>query len=422
MNDMNAHLFHTVDRLPICVDGAHGSSVHDAITNKWLLDFWGDEGVAPLGYNSIELCGAVDDFTLQGHPHRLPEVYPNALRSEAAAMVAARTGMDKVFFCNSGAEANEAMIKLARRYCWVQEGSPMIDKDRSQMAVRHRVLTIAGNFHGRSGFALASNDGRSSPYHRWGYEPLARGFGAIDLIGGRWQEVYTNGQAHEPYDVDWASVAAVNMAPVLGNNVVKTYPKAFWTAWAEIREKHGALLMFDDVQAANGRGGYFASWQNPDIGVKPDIMCVGKGLSLGWASAAMLSTDAIAKAFTPGVHFNTFGGSMWTSHMTLHLYRWLDANLEAVRAKGASIRERLRALPWVEHVDGAGMLNAFTPKFMAHGYNGHAFCEAVREHGLLLVTHRPYGPIRFTPPLNVTDVDLDSAFKALEAAHDAITQ
>lgn len=421
--NLNSHFFNVVDRLDVVIDKALGSQVHDAKTNTWLLDFWGDEGVAALGYNTIEVRQAMNDFIgKMTEPHRLPEVYPNPLRSEAAALVCERTGMDRVFFCNSGAEANEAMIKLARRYWWLMDGSPMVSAERAKRGRRYRVLTVAGNFHGRSGFALACNDGRMSPYHRWGYEPLATGFGAIDLIDGKWMEVYTDGDRRYPFPVDWSDVAAVNMAPILGNNVVTTYGKAFWEAWAAIRSEHGVLLMFDDVQAGNGRAGHYASWQNPNINVKPDIMCLGKGLSLGWPSAAMLTNNDIAPAFTPGVHFNTFGGSMWNCHMTIALYKWLDTNLPEVRAKGQMIRERLAYRSWIKHVDGDGMLNGFTPDYEANGYDGMAFCDAARANGLLLVTHRPHGPIRFTPPLNISWSDLDDAFAALDRAHSGIVR
>jgi acetylornithine/N-succinyldiaminopimelate aminotransferase len=211
-------------------------------------------------------------------------------------------------------------------------------------------------------------------------------------------------------------VAAVILAPVLGNIVVTTYPSAFWGSLHDLREKTGVLVIFDDVQAGMGRAGALATWTIlPGPPVKPDIMALGKGIAMGYPMSAMLATNEVAKAFTPGVHFNTFGGSPFVCHMSIKMMEWLDAHQHEVNEKGDWIRDQFRRRPWVDHVDGSGMLNAFTPDFK--GFNGYEFCKAARERGVSLMTHRPLGPIRFTPPLNVSYDELAEVLSILDSVH-----
>ena len=218
---------------------------------------------------------------------------------------------------------------------------------------------------------------------------------------------------------DWTKVAAVMMAPVLGNNLVKTYPKEFWDRLEAARAKHGFLIIYDDVQAGNGRSGYFATWQK--CGVKPDIMTLSKGIAMGMPMSVTLASEAVASAFaTPGVHFNTFGGNLLCCHLAIQLYKWLDDNIEEVRERGDYIREQFAARGWIAHFDGSGMLNAFQPDFATFGYNGYEFIAESRSRGLAIVTHRELGMIRFTPPLNVSKVELDRAFLLLDETHRAL--
>jgi len=412
----NKRLMDNVVRLPVAINAASGSSLMDHEGGGVLLDFWGDEGVQSLGYGPV-VNQALCDFAFTGLPHQLPDVYPNQCRWDAAELICDRTGMDRAFFCNSGTEANEAMIKLARKYWWdLEVGSGALSPEG--VARRHVILTVGGNFHGRTGLSLAASDPRVSPYHRHGFGPIAQGFGVIDWDGDFVWSV-KDGRSIRPRRPDWSTVAAVTLAPVLGNNCVETYPRAFWDRLGELREQHEFLLMFDDVQAGAGRAGHYATWQHPDIRLKPDIMALGKGIALGFPMAVMLADNYVAGAFTPGVHFNTFGGSPFCCYMAQRYYRWLDRNLGRVRVVGERIRDKLDAKPWIAHVDGAGLLNAFTPDW-ALGFDGFQFCHEARRHGLSIVTHRSHGPIRFTPPMNISDNDLDRAFKALDATAGAL--
>lgn len=410
---LNRTLMGNVVRLPVKIDQAVGSRVHDAESDRWMLDFWGDEGVASLGYGDA-FIDALRDFQYLGLPHRLPDVYPNETRWAAAEKIASSAGYNKLFFSNSGTEANEAAIKLARKYWWDRDPG----KSSRNYSPRHIIYTVAGNFHGRTGFALAACDFRVSPYHRHGFGPEAPGFGVIDLIDGEWRVVAMDGREFdETEEPDWANTAAIIMAPVLGNNCVKTYSPDFWEALSNARKQHGVLIIYDDVQAGNGRAGHYATWQHPGCNVKPDIMTLSKGIALGMPMSVMLADESIAKSFTPGVHFNTFGGTILCCHLALKLYAYLDDHLPEIQMKGEFIRDEFRLRSYLKHYDGWGMLNAFQPDFEQFGYNGFQFIAEARKQGLLLCTHRATGMIRFTPPLNVSRHDVQEALNILDNTH-----
>jgi acetylornithine/succinyldiaminopimelate/putrescine aminotransferase len=229
-NGPNGHLMGNIDRLNMMVDHAFGSTLYLEDGHK-VLDFWGDEGVQSLGYNTPELMSAIERFGFGGSlqpgrmsPHQLPDIYPNRLRLKAAQMLCERHEMDKVFFSNSGTEANEAMIKLARKYWWDREGGRLDGYlERNPGAAcpdRHRIYTIEGNFHGRTGYSMAASDPRPSPYHRWGFGPGAHGFGVLDE---NLNVVMEDGREADPHEPDWDVVAGVMMAPILGNNQIKVY-------------------------------------------------------------------------------------------------------------------------------------------------------------------------------------------------------
>lgn len=420
----NKRLMGNIVRMPLVINHARGPRIEvqpegfEAESHD-ILDFWGDEGVASLGYNSDEFRMAMAEFLNAEMPQRLPDVYPHELRWQAAEVICSRTGMDRLFYSNSGTEANEAAIKLARKYWWdreAAEGAPGFGESFPQFkncARRHKIYTIEGNFHGRTGYSLAASDFRVSPYHRVGYGVSAPGFG---VISEDFRELaFDSQELSGTQQPEWDKVAAVILAPVLGNNLVKTYPQSFWDRLNELRKKTGILLIYDDVQAGNGRAGHYATWQK--YGVKPDIMTLSKGIAMGLPMSVTLASEEIAKSFTPGVHFNTFGGTLLCCHLAIKLYQWLDDHLHDVRDNGDFIRDQFSKRKWIKHFDGSGMLNAFQPNFNQYGYDGYQFIARSRENGLALVTHRQLGMIRFTPPLNVTTSELQEAFNILDQTH-----
>lgn len=411
VGDYDRHLMPTVLRYPFEVIRGEGpwlylrepDVVDGTVQGRRVLDAWSDEGVPSMGYSDLLVQDAVTRFFGRGHPHQLPDVYPHRLRWACAERMCQLTQMDRVFYANSGAEANEAMMKLARRY-WHRRGQPE----------RHVILTVEGNFHGRTLGALAAGDPRVSPHHWEGMGPMPLGYGVLD---SEWRQVVTDGRVHNPVRPAWDTVAGIILAPVLGNNVVQTYPTRFWNYLHRVRAETRVLLLFDEVQTGCGRCGPYAAWRHPSIGMKPDAMTLGKGIAMGFPMSAMLAHGELAVAFEPGTHFNTFGGSPFCCFMAIEMMRWVTAHIEEINVNGARIRARLAQLPWVKSVDGLGMLNAFLPDYDAHGgWTGYHLIQAARRERVLLVSHRSKGPIRFTMPLNTPLAQIEQAIDAVNRA------
>ena len=377
--------------LPIEVVGSDGNHLITA-DGKRLLDFWSDEGVSSLGYGHSIVQQELRKFAESGYPVHCPQMFPNKVRNHVTKLITQAVGFETIFFGNSGAEANEAAIKLARRAKFNAGDG------------RRKIYTVTGNFHGRTGFALAASDSTDSPYHLWGYDPIPKGFGVADTPG----------------DVDWEECAAVIMAPILGNNCIKTYPKEQIQAWRDACDEHGAFLIFDEIQVGMGRTGYAAAWQG--IGVKPDIVTFGKGIAAGVPMGACCADGWAKDVFTPGVHFSTFGGNILALHMASVVLAYIEAHAQRIKDDGEHVRNRLSELEWIKHVDGAGIHNAFQVNFDVVGYDGYDFIHEARNHGILLCSHRRHGPIRFTPPLTITRDEINTAIGALVATHVSLTQ
>jgi acetylornithine/N-succinyldiaminopimelate aminotransferase len=422
---MTNPFMNTIERIPLEFNRGQGSKLIDTEGQAY-LDFWGDEGVASLGYCTPAVQAVFRDFgSFNDRPHRLPDAYPSELRTRAARALCEAARFDQAFFCNSGAEANEAAIKLARRYWSKIKGK----RDR------FGILTVEGNFHGRTGYALAASDSRDSMYHKDGFGPTPPGFGVIEdsldigriwhyssephKVGGDWRGAPA-GDGHYWLSMGehWSDIAAVIMAPILGNNTVKTYPKAFWERLQALREEHGFLLIFDEVQVATGRTGTFCAHHRNSVtyGVRPDIICIGKGIAAGLPAAMILADEEVASAFVPGTHFSTFGASLIVCQMMLEVIGWIARNHGQILDMEQLVEDRFSELiddGLVTAYDGAGIHWGFTPNWANIGADGPEVVARARQFHLLLLTHRKAAPIRFTPPLNVTRQDMGAAFSAL---------
>lgn len=422
------YLFDITHRVPLCFVKGKGSWLITD-TGLKLLDCWNDEGVASMGYNTPILQKTAMELLTTNAPHRLPRAYHGPHREYNAALLVNRTGYTdegdcgKVFYANSGAEANETAIKLAR--LWQTKHGTHKDRDGNP---KLGVVTLKGNFHGRTAFAMACSDSTDSPYHKEGYGPMPPLFGTVEYFdnGDNWwfsllKEGPTGGlpPGDDP-DLRWDQVGAINMAPVLGNNCITTYPKVFFQRLREFADTKGILIIFDDVQAGAGRCGHYSSWQHPEIDLRPDILCLGKGLAMGFPMSAVIANASIAKAMTPGTHFNSMAGSEWVCHHSTRFIGWLDDHLGEVIVKGDLIEKALNERPYVKKVHGYGLMKAFDLEWDDLPYNGRQFCDACHAAGLLLMTWRDAGAIRFNPPMNISARDLAIAFRMMDAAHAAL--
>ncbi|HET7566876.1 MAG TPA: acetylornithine/succinylornithine family transaminase [Gaiellaceae bacterium] len=337
------------------------------------LDFAAGIAVVSLGHrHPAPLAAAHAQLDRLWHVSNLFATEPAAALAEA---LSERFGGAQAFFCNSGAEANEAALKYARK----ATGKP-------------GVIALTCSFHGRTTGALAAT---GQPAKRAGFEPL--------LPGVRFAE---------PNDVASLRAAAgddvglVLLEPVLGEGGVIPLEPEFAAAAAELAAELGALLCFDEVQTAVGRTGTFFGWER--LGVKPQLVTLAKGLANGLPIGCLLVADEAAGAFVPGDHGSTFGGNPVACAAANAVVEQVDdALLASVRANGARLLEGLAALPHVVEARGAGLLVGAVLDVPPAGV-----VDAALEAGLVCLTSGA-NVLRLAPPLVVGAAEVEQALEIL---------
>ncbi|MBI2060469.1 MAG: aspartate aminotransferase family protein [Nitrospirae bacterium] len=381
----DAFLMPNYARFPIALVRGEGSWVWDADGKKY-LDFVGGIAVMSLGHAPEGFADVVkQQAATLAHVSNL---YYTAPQAELAEELVKASFPSKVFFCNSGTEANEAAIKLARKYGKETHGDE-----------KYEIVALFNSFHGRT-FGSLSATGQVK-YHK-GFEPLVPGFFHVpfnDLV------------ALEA--ILGMRTAAVMMEPVQAEGGVVMPSEDYLRKVREMCTKKKTLLIFDEVQVGLGRTGKLFAYQQ--FGVEPDILTLGKSLGGGLPMAAMLAKTELASALGPGSHAVTMGGSPLVAQAGLWAFRKLMENgfLEKSRQMGAYLREKLeglRAIPPVQDVRGIGMIQAVELNVPARPVA--AMCL---EEGLL-VTVVQDRVVRLVPPLNVKRAEVDRAIKILEEA------
>jgi acetylornithine aminotransferase/acetylornithine/N-succinyldiaminopimelate aminotransferase len=312
---------------------------------------------------------------------------------KAAEMLVENSFGDKVFFCNSGAEANEAAIKLARKYAkdhW--------STDRVEIIAMHHA------FHGRT---LATVTATGNPKYLHGFEPLMPGFKHVP---------YNNLHAVERA-ID-SRTCAVLVEPVQGEGGVNVPGDAYLPGLRRLCDEAGILLILDEVQSGMGRTGRLFAYQH--WGVEPDILTLAKALAGGVPMGAMLAREAVAASFVPGTHASTFGGTPFVSAIALAVVRtMLEDDLPGNAARvGKYFFDRLEGLKAghsaVKAVRGKGLILGVELSVPAR-----SVVSACMERGLLVLTAGDT-VVRFVPPLIVTEADVDRAVTIVEAALTAV--
>jgi acetylornithine/N-succinyldiaminopimelate aminotransferase len=309
-------------------------------------------------------------------------LYHTAPAEDLAAELAALTGGMHTFLCNSGAEAIEAAIKLARKW--------------GRSRGRHRIVAAEGGFHGRTLGALAAT---GQPAKRAAFEPLPPGFSHV---------VFGDASALDSA-VD-GSVAAVLLEPIQGEAGVVVPPEGYLAAAKSACARSGALLILDEVQTGVGRTG--AWWAHQHEGVAPDVMCIAKGLAGGLPIGACLAAPEVATAFEPGDHGCTFGGGLVQSGAALAVLDIIASEglLERAKSAGELLMQGLAAIfGRAADVRGQGLLvgvELAEPK-------ARGVAEAALVRGLLVNDVTP-SVVRLTPPLVITDDDIHAALEILE--------
>lgn len=380
------HLLQNYNRAPVTFVSGSGCVLTDAV-GKTYLDCIAGIACCALGHAHPAIAEAVSAQarTLVHTSNLFGHEPAGALADELAA----RTGMDRVFFCNSGTEANEAAIKLARKHAW-RRG----ERDRVT------ILTCSGSFHGRTYGALAAT---ANPAYHEGFGPMPGGFA---------QTPFNDVEALE-HAID-EKTAAFIVEPVQGESGVNVASSEFLQAARRLCDARGALLIFDEIQCGSGRLGTFTAYQR--FGVKPDVVTMAKALANGLPIGAMLCTEAAADGLQPGDHGSTFGGSPIPCAAAMaHLRVRDETNLEAhVLAREEQLFAGLRALAASRPTlygepRGLGLLAALPVKAPLEA---KALVAEARDRGVLFGTAGG-NVIRIAPPLVITANEIDRALDVL---------
>jgi acetylornithine aminotransferase len=379
------YLFPTYKRPPFALVKGEGCRVWDE-NGKEYLDFVGGIAVCALGHSSPIVTKALEEQSRTlVHVSNLYYTRPQA---ELARLLVENSFADRVFFCNSGAEANEAAIKIARRYTREKFGPG-----------KHTIICMQGSFHGRT-MATLSATGQSKV--QVGYDPLLEGFKFVPF----------NDLAALRTALD-DTVCAVMLEPIQGEGgIVVPHPDYLKGVKAICREK-GALLIFDEIQTGMGRTGRLFAYEH--FGVSPDIMSLAKALGNGLPIGAMLSTEALSTAFGPGSHASTFGGTPLVTAVSKAVLSSLlnDGQLEHCRNMGAYFMARLEDLQkrhaCIKEVRGLGLIIG-----VELDRPGAPVLEACVQRGFLINCAQEK-VLRFVPPLVVTKKEIDQLIEALDS-------
>ena len=385
MEEGDAVLMGNYARFPLLLLSGRGATVTDA-EGKSYLDFTAGIAVNALGHGDARLTKAIADQA--GRLIHVSNLYYSEPQIRLAEWLVARSFADRVFFCNSGAEANEAAIKLARKFAKETRGEDCFE-----------ILTAHGAFHGRT---MATVTATGQEKYQKGFEPLLPGFRYV------------------PYD-DTAALAAaitpqtaaVMLEPIQGEGGVRIPKRGYLAEVRKRCDQSGALLILDEVQTGMGRTGHLFAYQ--ETGVAPDILTLAKGLGGGVPIGAMLAKASVARVFTPGSHASTFGGNPLACAAALAVAgRMTTPFLSRVRKLGETLTAGLARLQKktdrIETVRGMGLMAAIDLSPAAP--TALSIIQRAAENGLLL-NRTSERTLRFVPPLIITKTEIDTMLTIL---------
>ncbi len=373
----------TYKRFPIVLVEGSGASVWDSDGRRY-TDFVAGIAVCNLGHAHPAVAEAI--CRQAKRLLHVSNLYYTVPQTELAAWLTAHSFADRVFFCNSGAEANEAALKLVRKYF----------NDRGETG-RRRVVAMERSFHGRT-FATLSATGQAKV--RQGFEPVLAGFEFVPF-----NDIEALARAVDD------QTAAVVLEPVQGEGGVRPPAPGYLQAVRALCDEAGALLVFDEIQTGIGRTGKLFAHEH--FGVRPDIMTLAKALANGLPIGAMLATEKAAAAFGPGSHASTFGGSPIVTAAALEVVKALSGGLIAQAAStGAYFREQLLGLQSrhasVTEIRGLGLLLG-----MEISRDGDAIVRACMDQGYLINCIQG-NILRFVPPLTISRAEIDGLVACLD--------
>ena len=370
-------VMNTYARFPIAPVKGKGSYVWDA-DGKQYLDFIGGIAVCALGHFHDELQQVLRQQAASLlHISNLYWIESQVTLAEKLVNI---SGLDKAFFCNSGAEANEAAIKLARKYFYRQKESG-----------RNQIVVFNESFHGRT---LATLTATGQKKYQEGFAPLPTGFAYAD---------FNNLASVEKIISD--ETAAIMIEPIQGEGGVHPTDPVFLNSLRRICDREGILLIFDEVQCGVGRSGKFMAYQK--YMVKPDIVTMAKGLGGGFPIGAMLATEKAAGGFAPGDHASTFGGNPLATAVADRVVELVSAPafLDNVNKAGEYLKKSLQAIKDDRMVTVRGKGLMLGVEFNTPIKDLVTICM---QNGLLLLGAGA-NVMRFVPPLNINETEINQA-------------
>ena len=394
--DFDASVMTTYGRFPLALERGQGCRVWDTEGREY-LDFVAGIATCTLGHAHPAL---VETVTRQIQTlHHVSNLYYIPVQGELAKWIIEHSCAERVFFCNSGAEANEGAIKLARKYAHT-----VLDIEKPV------ILTANASFHGRT---LATITATGQPKYQKNFEPLMPGFHYVP-----YNDIRAVENAIGDLDEGNQRVAAILMEPLQGEGGVRPGELDYFLRLRKICDDTGILLILDEVQVGMGRTGRYWGYEN--LGIEPDIFTSAKGLAGGIPIGATMCKK-FCDVFQSGDHASTFGGNPLACAAALTVGQTLEREniLQNVQQRGEQLRTRLRAIALkypnlIKEVRGWGLINGMELKPDVE-LTSVDIVKTAMEKGLLLV---PAGPkvVRFVPPLIVSAEEIDQAAQAVEEA------
>ena len=389
LSDAEQFLLPTYKRQPFVISHGRGAYVYDSAGKKY-LDFLGGIAVNALGHAHPRVVKVIRREAARAI--HLSNLYHNVYQGPLARKLAEISGMDRVFFSNSGTEAADGALKLARLCARTATDAP------DAPAPKHRILAMQNSFHGRTFGAVSVT---STEKYRLPFAPVVPGvefvtFNDIADLESKFDD----------------TLCAIILETIQGEGGIYPVTEAFWNRARTLATQHGALLIADEIQCGLGRTGrYFAYQKFP---LKPDIVLVAKPLAAGLPLGAILTTDAVASRLSPGLHGTTFGGGPLICATALEFLNILEGEklLENIRARGAELREGLGKLAskfnFIREIRGEGLILG-----IELSVDGNPFvAEALRQGLLINCTHD--FTLRLLPPFIITRAQVREFLRLFE--------
>ncbi len=381
----------TYRRFPIVLTEGKGCTLRDA-EGRIYVDFVAGIAVCNLGHSHDGIAKAVSDQALR--LVHVSNLYYTEPQIELAELLVGHSFADRVFFCNSGAEANEAAIKVARKY-FKDRGAPQ----------RFRIITMEGSFHGRT---MATLTATGQAKIRKGFEPLLDGF---DIVPFNDLEAVRSAVTEK--------TCAVMLEPIQGEGGVQCPAPGYLEGLRDLCDREGLLLILDEVQTGIGRTGKLFAYEHSSVA--PDIMTLAKALANGLPVGAMLAKEEVAKAFGPGSHASTFGGTPLVAVAAVTVIKTLlnEGVLKNCQKAGQYFTNQLLKLKskysFIREVRGEGLLIG-----LDLACDGTSVVNDCMKQGFLINCTQEH-ILRFIPPLIIQEKEIDGLIACLDAVFEEMT-